>query len=160
MTYRAEERMRDAVRRLQMFTFNEIQQDTRLSASSVDNWLKTFQARGWVKRGRYGKTYLYHYVEPAKGETRRVKRTPAERAVVDRSGPMGDKVSGKRTRTGSPLVDGLIRRASAQGVRVRKRKHRVEYLVDDRVVATSSGTPGASSLKDTEAQLRKAGIDV
>jgi hypothetical protein len=157
--YRAEERMRDAVRRMEFFTFDEIMQATRLSHVTVDLWLKTFQARGWVTRGKYGRAYLYRYVKPAKGGSRRVKRIPAEKESVDRSAPI-QAASGRRYRTGSPLVNDVIRRVSGQGIQVRKRKHRLDFIRDGQVIATSSTTPGASSLKDTESQLRKAGVSI
>lgn len=121
-----------------------------------------------VRRGQRGRPpYIYEFIRPRVEPGQKSShptQAPPEKVVVAQFGKLhnrrqnGQHRSGRAMRTGSGIVDGLIREVRKQGVEVRKTAHKVEYLKDGRVIANSSKTPGASSLKQTRSELRKAGI--
>lgn len=106
---------------------------------------------------------VFEYVKPTPSPIpARPKAAPPELVLAgvgsERAGRGGQTTNGRGRRTGSPVVNELLREVRPQGVQTRETAHKIEYLVGGQVVASSSKTPGASSLKQTRSQLRKAGI--
>lgn len=158
---------RAAAQRLRVFTVPELAEalgvkDRGAAARKVEELIAGGMVRSnGMRRGRRGRpAQLYAFVKPDfKDTTRRRKEPPPEKVLTGgRFVRSGDLVSGRKTRTGTAIVDELLREVTPQGVRVRRRSHRLDYIVNGQVVATSSLTPGASSLKKTRSNLRKAGI--
>lgn len=157
--------VRDAVVALDTFEFVDVQRRLpEVSENTLRRWLRAFEDRGWITSERVDGRNLYGYV-PAEGHTAaRPKNTTPEVLATREAGTAtvrgGNGPSGRVARVGTPIVDALIREAAPHGVTVTFSAHRVEYRLDGRIVATSSKTPGASSLKGTRSQLRKAGVPV
>lgn len=157
--------VRDAAIKLDTFEFVDLQRALPdLSEPTLRRWVRRLEDRGVVASEHVGRTKVYAYV-PAEsdGTTRRRYEAP-EKEATRLAGPVkvtgGDVVSGRNTRTGSSIVNELIRQVRPYGVTVEKTKHRVDFVLDGVVIANASGTPGASSLKQTRSELRKAGVPV
>jgi hypothetical protein len=154
--------VREAAQRLGTFTVSDLAEELGVRRKAASLRLDELLAEGMVcthapSSGR--RAALFRFVKPEfRDHVQRRKEPPPEKLVARRFARSGDLTSGRATRTGSAIVNELIREVAPQGVRVRKRSHRMEYILDGEVVATSSTTPGASSLKQTRSHLRKAGI--
>lgn len=160
------ERVRDAAVRLGTFTKADMHAECEgwASASTVDRWLAKLVDDEVLSVERIGNKNLYAY-EPHEGEhAPRPKYETPERIAQRLAGPAPRRGSvegiGKSERVGSPIVDELVREVRQYGITIRRTKHRIDYMRDGKVIANSSKTPGASSLKQTRADLRKAGVPV
>lgn len=165
--------IRSAAQTMGTFTAPELAADLGISRATTQSHLDALVLEGMVRslpgqfrRGSKGRPpQLYEFIRPdVPGQkASRPRRRPPEREVVELFGSIRptrntQTGSGRATRTGSTIVNGLIREVRKQGVEIRQTSHKVEYLKDGRVIASSSKTPGASSLKETRSHLRKAGI--
>ena len=157
--------IRDAARELGEFTFKEISKATpTVSDQSLRMWLPRFEEEGVLESVKEGTTKLWAYAPPEGESPARPRHETPEKIAMRMAGPAPRRGSvegiGGRQRSGTPIVDKLIREARRHGVTIRKTKHQIQYVLDGEVVATSSKTPGASSLKETRSDLRKAGVPV
>jgi DNA-binding Lrp family transcriptional regulator len=164
-TYLSLPQVREAAQRLGTFTIRDLAEELDVHWTAASRRLNELLAEGMVSTaglrhsGRGRPAALFRFAKPEfRDRVQRRKEPPPEKLVARRFVRSGNLTSGRATRTGSAIVNELIREVAPQGVRVRKRSHRMEYIVDGKVVATSSTTPGASSLKETRSHLRKAGI--
>lgn len=157
---RYEEVVRDAARRLGTFTLDELRGVVPVSDVTLYRWLGAWVDRGTLEVERVGKCNVYAVVEFKGSHPTHAPRSAPKpwEGATERGG--GQASSGRRRRSGSPLVDKLIREVTPHGVTITKSAHRIEYRLDGKIVATSSRTPRASSLKDTRKELRKAGVPV
>jgi tRNA splicing endonuclease len=161
------ERVRDAAIRLETFTKADMHSECEgwASPATVDRWLAKLVDDEVLSVERVGNKNLYAYEGARDGaHVPRTKHEPPERIATRLAGPAPRRGSvegiGKGERVGSPVVDALVREVRQHGVTIRRTKHRIDYVLGDRVIAHSSKTPGASSLKETRSDLRKAGIPV
>lgn len=151
--------VRDAIVTLGTFDFSDLQLELgSVSENTLRRWLRSFEQAGMIESERVDGAKLYAYVKP-EGDTR-ARPKHARPEDVARRTVRGAVAGTGRARVGTPLVDELIREASSYGVTWTTSKHRVEFRLDGRIVATASKTPGASSLKQTRADLRRAGVPV
>lgn len=153
--------IRDKAREMDVFTFQEIREQLpTVSDMTIRRWLGEYEKEGVLYAERVGTSKLYEW-QKAEGPqvNRNQQRTPEQQAVGARVG--GGQISGTgRVNIGSPVVNALVREASQYGVQIRTTKHKVEYIIGGKVVASSSKTPGASHLGGTRQKLRKAGVPV
>lgn len=121
-------------------------------------WLRVWEERGSLESMKDGARLVWARTATVPEVINRRKEETPEAQVV-RLQPRGTVTGVGSFRSGSKLVDELIRQVAPQGLRVRHRKHKYEFV--DRnglVVANCSTTPGASSLSRTRGQLRQNGF--
>lgn len=157
--------VRDAVIKLGTFGFVDLQRELPdLSEGTLRRWLRTLEDEGHVESVRAEGRNVYAYMKPEGTTPARPKRaTPEQEATrMAALAPARATVAGtgRAVRSGASIVDALIREVRPYGVEVTFSAHRVEYRKDGRIIATSSKTPGASSLKGTRGELRRAGVPV
>lgn len=154
--------VRDAAIRLGTFEIASIIEALPdLSEGTVRRYVKAMADDGLFEVERIDGRNVYTYSKPEGPTKARPKRATPEAEAVRDAPSRGRVVAGAgRAKVGSPVVDALIREVAPYGVTVTFSKHRVEYRLDGRVVATSSKTPGASHLDGTRKELRKAGVPV
>lgn len=122
-------------------------------------WLKVWEERGALECVRVGNRLMWGLTDHVPEVVNRRKEETPEARVV-RLTPRGTVTGVGSFRSGSKLVDELIRQVAPQGLRVRHRKHKFEFVTPEGdVVANCSTTPGASSLGGTRRQLRLAGFN-
>lgn len=128
-----------------------------ITTQTALRYLREWEAHGMLECTQEGTSFLWGRVVHESEPVNRRKEQAPEMAVVHEF--KRQEVAGTgRARTGSPLVDQLIREVAPQGVTIKRRKHKVEFVKDGQVLANASSTPGASSLKKTRGQLRQHGI--
>lgn len=154
--------VRDAAIKLGVFEFVSLQRELpEISEGTLRRWLRTFEDAGMLEAEQIDGSKVYAYTKPEGSTPARPKIAPPENAVRVRERRSGSVAgTGGRAGVGSPIVDALIREVRPYGVTFTTSKHRVEFRIDGVIVATSSKTPGASSLKGTRGQLRAAGVPV
>lgn len=155
--------VRDMARKLDTFDADLIDEALpMLTRNAILRELRELVAEGMLETERDGRSKLYALVKPKGGPTERPKHKPPELRIVEQarrtSGPIAG--TGRQHRSGSPLVDELIREVRPFGVEIKRSKHQIQYLLGGTVVASSSKTPGASSLADTRRDLIAAGVPV
>lgn len=159
--------VRDAARELGTFTFKEISDATPgISDQSLRLVLPRLEREEILDSTKVGREKLYDYVRPTGPTPARPRHETPEKMAMRMAGPAprrGGIVEGTGSNTkisGSTIVNQLARQVREYGVTVRKSKHRVEFVLDGKVIAHSSRTPGASALGGTRKQLRNAGVPV
>lgn len=158
--------VRDAAIELDTFEFVDLQRALPdLSEATLRRWVRTLEDKGVFTAERVGNAKVYAYVPPEADGTKRRRYEAPEKEATRLAGPVhvrGDAVAGtgKGTRSGSSIVNELIREVRPFGITVEKTKHTVSFVRDGVVIANASSTPGASSLKQTRSELRKAGVPV
>jgi predicted transcriptional regulator len=162
-----EQKCRDAMVKLGIFTIYELAEEAEVSDQVARNWVKRYEEKGVVTHEVVDRTHLFEYHPPEAGKTQRRRHEAPEKLAVRQFGSItrmrgGQVTSGRNMRTGSTIVNQLIRRVKAAdpSIETRKTAHRVDFIKDGQVIANCSSTPGASSLKGTEGQLRQAGVEV
>jgi DNA-binding transcriptional ArsR family regulator len=165
-----ETKVRDAAVGLDTFEFVDLQRALPdLSEGTIRRWLRRLEDRGIVQSERVGTAKVYAYVPPTDNapSSRPRRETPEKEAArlapdIFAGRRRGDVTSGRYARTGSGIVNALIRevRAVAPEVTIKRTSHKIVFMRDGVEIAGCSSTPGASSLKKSRAELRKAGVDV
>jgi DNA-binding transcriptional ArsR family regulator len=162
--------VRDAAVKLDTFGLVDLQRELPdLSEGTIRRWLRRLEERGIVTAERIGVTKVYAYVPPENNAPASRPRTETPEKAATRLAPdvfasrrRGDVTSGRHTRVGSSIVNALIRevRGLDNAVTVKRTAHKIAFMRDGVEIAHCSSTPGASSLKQSRAALRKAGIPV
>jgi hypothetical protein len=160
--------VRDAAIQLDTFEFVDLQRALPdVSEPTLRRWVRALEERGIFASERVGPAKVYAYVrEEGTSPARPRHATPEQEATRDaaRSGSYASGTAiagtGKGTRSGSSIVNELIREVRPYGITIEKTKHTVSFTRGGVVIATASSTPGASSLKQTRSELRKAGVPV
>jgi DNA-binding transcriptional ArsR family regulator len=165
-----ETKVRDAAVGLDTFDFVDLQRVLPdLSEGTIRRWLRRLEDRGVVQSERVGTGKVYAYVKPTNNAPSSRPRKPTPEKEAARLAPdmfagrrRGDVTSGRHARTGSGIVNALIRevRAVAPEVTIKRTSHKIVFMRDGVEIAGCSSTPGASSLKKSRAELRKAGVEV
>ena len=162
---RYETTVRDAARRLGVFTFAEIAEDVPVSPATLRRWLAAWVEQGALECERVGKGYLYACVKPKGSHPTHAPRSApkpweapegCERVRIE-----GVSSRGRKRRSLGGAVAELEREARKHGVEVeREAGGHLRWIVPGKGYVRSSSTPGASSMKDTRAKLRKLGVPV
>lgn len=159
--------IRDVAVRLDTFTLDDLAGEfPEVSGSTLKRWTARLVERGTLAVERVDGVNVYAYVKPEGGHVARRRHESPESiaARTTRLPARGRAVqgTGKGTRSGSSVVNELLRelRSDWPQVDVRKRTHKFAFLVDGREVSNCSTTPGASALGETRRLLRNAGIMV
>lgn len=165
-----ETKVRDVAVELDTFEFVDLQRALPdLAEGTIRRWLRRLEDRGVVTSERVGVSKVYAYVPPESTApaSRPRKETPEQEARRLAPDPFagrrrGDVTSGRHARTGSSIVNALVRevRAAAPDVTVKRTAHKIAFMRDGVEIAHCSSTPGASSLKKSRSALRKAGVPV
>jgi hypothetical protein len=159
----------DAGRKLDTFDLETLDAEIpMLSRSGISRALRELVEEGTFSEARDGRRKIYAYEKPTGPTLPRPKHEAPEAQIVElaRRGGLtrrGGAIegTGRRTRSGNPVVDELLRELNAFPiVEIVKRKHKYSFKVDGREVASCSTTPGASALAGTRRELNRAGIPV
>lgn len=156
--------VRDAVVRLDTFDMVELQRELPdLAEGTVRRWVRRLEERGLLTSERVDGRNVYALTERPSGPTNRPRYVAPEveaKTMVRDSAPVAG--TGGGVRAGVPIVDELIRevRGLDPDIKVKRRSHKFAFMRGDWEIASCSSTPGASSLKGTRSQLRKAGVPV
>lgn len=163
--------VRDAARKLGCFTFEEIRAELHyLSEVTIRTWLPKLVDDGQLTVEKVGVAKIWEYVKPKGPTLARPRQAPPEKVAVEHArlaASRGRSVrgTGRGVRSGNSLVNALLREIRSLGsdlngneIEIVKTSHSYTFRVDGAVVASCSRTPGASSLKGTRQELRRAGI--
>lgn len=139
-----------------------------LTRTGISKAVRTLVDEGIFTEERDGRRKIYAYEKPTGPTPARPKHALPETKVVELARRGGLQIrgsavagTGQRTRSGSPIVDELLRELNDWPiVEIVKRKHKFSFKIDGREIASCSTTPGASGLAGTRRELNRAGIPV
>lgn len=156
--------VREAGQKLDTFDIDALDAEIpALTRAGIQRACRQLVAEGTFSEARDGRRKIYAWEKPTGPNAPRPKQAPPEAAVVEfaRKGGVPVAGTGKQLRSGSPIVDELLRELRDWPiVEIVKRKHKFSFLIYGKEVAHCSTTPGASALGETRRHLNRAGIAV
>lgn len=162
--------VRDVAVRLDTFEIVDLQRELPdLAEATIRRWVRRLEDRGIITAERVGTGKVYAYVPPEDNAPASRPRGDSPEKIAQRAMATptpfprrGAAVAGagRGERSGSSIVNALLREVRPYGLEIKRTAHKIVFMRDGAELAHCSSTPGASSLKKTRADLRKAGVPV
>lgn len=159
---RYEGAVRDAARRLGVFTFAEIADEVPVSHATLRRWLAAWVEQGALDVERVGKAYLYGVNKPSGSSPTHAPRWDPKPWELPEGGERA-RSHGKQRRkanAGRREVRDLLAACEAQGATVREAKHGYVVSLGDGRTSVPKTASDWRSLSNVRADLRKMGVSV